>query len=221
MRVQKYLIAFLVILFTACSTTKEYYLDPEFEQEKVSSSILIVPVQESWFEEKENLSHTFGKLSGTAEKTFYTSLEKLMSQKLRSKIKMAGSDQTFKGDLFKSTILNSGNNSLQVMLPLDDKQFDLTGYEPEIVLLLDQFYYFKREQEVGGLGYAGHESKSQNLLYFETKYMYWNTENSKPVAWGSSYASKKISGNQVLGLSDYREVLSKAMDKLIKQGPVL
>ena len=219
MRAQLFLIAIFTILFSACSSTKEYYIEPEFQKEKISSSVLIVPVQQKWFE--ANFSHAFGQLSGTGKTTFYSSLENLMSEKLRSRIKMVGSDQSFNGNLFRSTTLDSKSGEFQVMLPVDDKQFDLPEYKPGIVLILDQYYYYKKKKNFGGTGYAGHETTAQNVLYFETKYIYWDTSAGKPVAWGSSYASKSISDKQVPGQDDYREVLSKVFDKVVKQGPLL
>lgn len=219
MRVQHYFFAFILLLITGCATSKDYYIEPELENSKKTSSILVVPIQQSWFE--NNYSHAFGQLSGNARNIFYSSLENLMANKLRSRIKMVSEDQNYDGQLFKSTSLAFDGKSYNVMLPTDDIQFDMPEYKPEMVLLLDQFFYYKRKEATGGLGYAGHEAKTQNILYFETKYIYWDTSNDKAVAWGSSHASIKVSNSQVVNLEDYREVLSKAVDKVIDQGPVL
>ena len=219
MRVPQYFLAFIIILFAGCASSKDYYIEPEFENSKKTSSVLVVPIQQSWFE--NNYSHPFGQLRGNARNIFYSSLESLMATRLQSKIEMVNADQNFNGDLFESTSLAFDGNSYQVMLPTDDIQFEMSEYKPEMVLLLDQYFYYKRKEATGGLGYAGHEAKTQNILYFETKYIYWDTVNDKAVAWGSSHASKKVSNSQTVDLQDYREVLSKAVDKVIKQGPVL
>jgi hypothetical protein len=219
MRVHQYLFVSLILLLAGCSSSKDYYIEPELENAKKPSSLLVVPIQQSWFE--NNYSHSFGQLSGNARNIFYSSLEGLMSDKLRSKIRMIDKDQIYDGKLFKSTSLKFDGNSYKVMLPTDDLQFDMPEYKPELVLLLDQYFYYKRKEATGGLGYAGHEAKTQNILYFETKYIYWDTSNDKAVAWGSSYASKKVSNSPTVNLEDYRDVLSKAVDKVIKQGPAL
>lgn len=219
MRVQHYLVACLVILISGCSSSKDYFIEPELENAKKPSSVLVVPIQQNWFE--NNYSHSFGKLSGNARNIFYGSLENLMSDKLRSRIKMINKDQSYDGKLFESTKLPFGDNSYKVMLPTDDLQFEMPEYKPEFVLLLDQYFYYKRKEATGGLGYAGHEAKTQNILYFETKYIYWDTSKDKAVAWGNSFASKKVSNSQVINPEDYRLVLSEAVNKVIKQGPVL
>lgn len=219
MRVPHYLIACLVILVAGCSSSKDYFIEPELENQKKPSSILVVPIQQNWFE--NNYSHSFGKLSGHARNIFYSSLESLMSDKLRSRIKMINEDQNYDGTLFKSTLLPFGGNSYEVMLPTDDLQFEMPEYKPELVLLLDQYFYYKRKEATGGLGYAGHEAKTQNILYFETKYIYWDTSKNKAVAWGNSYASKKVSNSPKINPEDYRLVLSEAVEKVIQQGPVL
>lgn len=219
MRVQQYLFVFIILLLTGCASSKDYYIEPELENAKKPSSILVVPIQQAWFE--NNYSHSFGQLTGNARNIFYSSLENLMSDKLRSRIKMISEDQNYDGNLFKSTSLTFDGNSYNVMLPTDNIQFEMPEYKPEMVLLLDQYFYYKRKEATGGLGYAGHEAKTQNILYFETKYIYWDTSNNKAVAWGNSYASKKVSNSRVINLEDYREVLSKAVDKVIEQGPVL
>ena len=219
MRVQHYFLAIFIILLTSCASSKDYYIEPELAKDKKTSSVLVVPIQQSWFE--NNYSHSFGQLSGNARNIFYSSLESLMSDKLRSRIRMIDSDQYFDGKLFESTPLTFDGNSYKVMLPTDDVQFEMPEYKPEMVLLLDQYFYYKRKEATGGLGYAGHEAKTQNILYFETKYIYWDTINDKAVAWGNSYASKRVSDGPRVNLDDYREVLSKAVDKVIKQGPVL
>ncbi len=219
MRVQHYFLATFILLLVSCASSKDYYIEPELEKDKKLSSVLVVPIQQSWFE--NNYSHSFGQLSGNARNIFYSSLESLMSDKLRSRIRMIDEDQYFDGSLFESTPLTFDGNSYKVMLPTVDMQFEMPEYKPELVLLLDQYFYYKRKEATGGLGYAGHEAKTQNILYFETKYIYWDTINDKAVAWGSSYASKKVSDGPRVNLDDYREVLSKAVDKVIKQGPVL
>lgn len=219
MRVLFYLIALSVLLISGCASSKDYYIEPELETQKKTSSILVVPIQQNWFE--NNYSHSFGKLSGNAKNIFYSSLENLMSDKLQSRIKMISEEQSYDGKLFKSTMLTFDNTSYQVMLPTDDLQFEMPEYKPELVLLLDQYFYFKRKEATGGLGYAGHEAKTQNILYFETKYIYWDTSKDKAVAWGNSFASKKVSNSESVDLEDYRQVLSKAVDKVIEQGPVL
>lgn len=219
MRVKHYFFVFIILLLTGCASSKDYYIEPELENSKKTSSVLVVPIQQAWFE--DNYSHAFGKLSGNGRQIFYSSLENLMSNKLRSKIKMVSEDQSYDGQLFKSTPLAFDGEFYNMMLPTDDVQFELPEYKPEIVLLLDQYFYYKRKEATGGLGYAGHEAKTQNILYFETKYIYWDTSSDKAVAWGSSYASKKVSNSQMVNPEDYREVLSEAVDKVIKQGPVL
>ena len=70
-------------------------------------------------------------------------------------------------------------------------------------------------------GMQAMKKKTQIILYFENEYIYRNITKDKAVAWGSSYASKRVSEGPRVNLDDCRIVLSKAVDKVIKQEPVL
>lgn len=144
-----------------------------------------------------------------------------MDDQLRSSIQLFDTEKSLDGRLFSPVSLTSGKDSIQVMLPTDDAQLTLPEYQPRMVLILDQFYYRKKRETVGGSSYAGHEATTRNFLYFETKYTYWDTETDKPIAWGSSAASKIIPSDEALSYPDYLEVLSKAVKKIVDQGPLL
>lgn len=219
MRVKLFFLSLFICLLSSCSSTQKYYLEPEFQQNKISSTVLVVPIQRIWF--TDNFSHPFGNLSGPGKNAFYSFLEDLMDDRLRSSIQLLDTEKPLDGKLFSPVSLTSGKDSMQVMLPTDDSQFTMPGYQPRMVLLLDQFYYRKKKETAGGSSYAGHESTTRNLLYFETKYTYWDTEADKPIAWGSSAASKIVSADEALSYPDYLEVLSKAVKKIVDQGPLL
>lgn len=214
------ILAISLVSIIGCSTTQNYYIDPVYSENKVQAEVLVLPLQQNWFE--GNYSHTFGSLSGTAETTFYNSLEPLISENVYSRIRVIDQEQTFDGKMFQPAKLKMGKDSVNVLMPANQASFNLSDYDPEIVLVLDQYYFRKRERTIGGSSYAGHEEgKPVTELYFETKYIYWDTNKHEAIAWGNTNSSLTLSSPADVGSSDYYQVLSDAMEKMATQGPLL
>lgn len=215
----------ILVLITAnllgCSTSKEYHIDPAYSEEKMDASVLILPIQRNWFD--QNVRHNFGSLSGQGETSFYNSLGPLLSDKLQSSVEMADPKQSFDDENFRQKKLDFGKDSVNVMLPTEQSTFNSANEQPEIVLILDQYYFLKEEQTTGNSSYAGHEEGiTRTILYFETKYIYWNTEQKEAIAWGNTNSSVTLDKKtDKASSSDYHELLSKAVEKMSDRGPLL
>lgn len=221
---KKIFFPFLVLITVSllgCSSSKEFYLDPSYSEEKVNASVLVLPLQRDWFD--GNLNHTFGSVSGQAKTAFYNSLEPLLSINLESSIEMIDSEQSFDDEMFEPTRLKNGEESLNVLLPKEYSTFNSSDDQPKIVLLLDQYYFLTEEKTTGNSTYGGHEEGiTRTILYFETKYIYWHTEQKEAIAWGNTDSSVTLDKKtDNASSSDYYEVLSKAVEKMSKQGPLL
>ena len=179
--------SFLIFIITSllgCSSS-EYYIDPAYSEEKVNTSVLVLPIQRDWF--GGSFSHTFGSLSGQGKTTFYNSFEPLLSNSLESSIKMVDSDQSVDDEKFERTKMKFGEDSTNVLIPKEESTFDSSDFQPKIILVLDQYYFLQEEKTTGNSSYAGHEQGiTRTVLYFETKYIYWDTEQRKAIAWGTT-----------------------------------
>lgn len=220
MRFSLPILVLLTIGIIGCSSSQQYYIDPSYSENKVDASVLVVPLQSSWFE--GNFTHTFGSLSGTGKTTFYNSLEPLLSEYIYSSVELIDAEQSFDNDMFYSSKLKLGNDSLDVILPKENSSFSMSEQQPQMVLFLDQYFFRKKQKTLSGSSYAGHEEGStRTLLYFETKYIFWDTSNNKPIAWGSTDSSVSLSSSGNVNSADYYKVLSQAVEKLSKRSPIM
>lgn len=207
----------LITLFvSACSSSKNYYLEPEFKNSKTNGTVLIMPIDRFRF---GNFQHTFGSLSGDERTTFNSQLAPLFSQYANVRVSMLNEDEMVDTENFKISSLQTEDNMFETIIPAENANLSFSGEQPRFVLMLDQYYYRQKEEEVGGGSYAGHEPEIQRTLYFETKYVYWDTTRKQPVGWGVSTASSEVS--VTVTRSDYVEVLSKAVRKIVNQGPIV
>jgi len=210
----------LISTLLGCSSSKEYYIDPSYEKQKVDTSVLVLPLQRDWFQ--GNYTHTFGTLSGSAKTTFYNSMRPLLSRNLNSDIQMVDPNTSFNGEMFQSSMLKFGSDSLNVFVPDQQSNFNISGSQPEIILLLDKYFFRKKRKVFGSSSYAGHEEgTTKTVLQFETKYIYWDTKQQKPIAWGNTDSSVTLGKSPEVKDSDYELVLSKAVDKMLKRSPIL
>lgn len=215
----------IIVLITAnllgCSPSQDFYVDPSFSEEKMDASVLVLPIQRDWFD--QDLRHNFGSLSGQGKTSFYNSLGPLLSDKLQSSVEMVDSEQSFDDEMFTQKKLSSGVDSLNVLLPTEQSTFNSGNLQPEIVLILDQYYFLKEEKTTGNSSYGGHEEGiTRTILYFETKYIYWHTEQKEAIAWGNTNSSVTLDkSTDDASSSDYYEVLSKAVEKMSDRGPLL
>ncbi len=148
MRFSFLIFVILIASIIGCSTAKNYYIDPVYSENKVQAQVLVLPLQRNWFE--GNFSHTFGSLSGTAENTFYNSLEPLISENVYSRIRVIDEEQTFDEEMFEPAKLKMGKNSVNVLIPASQSNFSLSDFKPEIVLVLDQYFFRKQQKASSG-----------------------------------------------------------------------
>ncbi|MDZ7772152.1 MAG: hypothetical protein U5K31_05340 [Balneolaceae bacterium] len=61
-------------LLAGCSSSGNYYLAPDYQENKVNEEVLILPVKQEIF--ARYFQHTFGFLSSTQEEIFWDALER-------------------------------------------------------------------------------------------------------------------------------------------------
>lgn len=206
----------VTFILASCSSSKNYYLQPDFKEKKVNSSVLVLPVWRSWFTSFPQ--HTFGSLTNTGKKVFESSLEPLFSRYTGNSAQTFISAPESDSTNFKISKLAIKGISIDVIIPKENAQINTQNSSTRFVVLLDQFYFRELEKKAMSSTYAGQETGPQEVLYFETNYAYWDTENKKIVAWGKASKSELIS--KAPTESDYSNLLSKAFKEIVNQGPV-
>lgn len=205
-------------LSAGCNTLENYYIEPEYRNQKLSTSVLVLPIQKSWF--PDNYSHIFGSLSESERSAFYSSLKFLLTEHLYSRLEVVGPEQMYPDTLFRPMNLTTGEQQFEVLIPRNQVQIESEGFDPRMLLILDRYYFSERQEQTGGSTYAGHEGKLKNYLYFETDYVYWDSSQNRALAWGHINTSIPISEGQRIRYSNYLDLLSKAAELLTSRGPV-
>lgn len=210
-------ILLLGLLISYCSTSQNYYLEPDFENEKIESSLFVIPVERSLFNGFEH--YAFSALRGTEKTIFETSLSPYLSEFSNSNVKIMESKEPLDEEDFEIDSLETSESKFAVLLPKSGTQVLNNEETPRFVLLLDQFYFRALEKTIGGSSYAGHEGQSiRRTLVFETKYVYWDNEKREAVGWG--VANADLNFQEEPSNEDYSKLLEQALEDIVKRGPL-
>lgn len=208
----------IVILFSiSCAKNNTQYLVSEYQDKTLDGRVSVLTLELSYLHD-EFPDYIFGALRPDERKIFDQSLERLLAKNTNS---------TIEGTLEKSIVED---------LPMEKRTFDLNrsttlemvapstgsvvqGKEltTRFVVIFDQFNFNFTQIESGGGGYAGHETKVETKLNFETKYIIWDNEVKDAIAWGS-VNSDDIFDAENPG-SIYSTLIDKAISKIIRKSP--
>lgn len=212
-------ICLFVFFIAGCSSSKNFYIEPDYRNNKLNSPMLIVPIERDWFD--NDTRHMFGHLSGNGKNMFYASIGALFSETFDSKLEVVDRNENISGSMFEPANLETGSLDFTVMVPRKETAIEKHDFSPRIILILDQYYFQQKEENISGSSYAGHEGEVQKFLYFETKYVYWDIETDTPLAWGVSDAVIQVSRAKPPSNADYQRVLARAVHKIANQGPLI
>jgi len=213
----KFLLSALIgsIIFSACSTTKQYHTVPEYQENKEITSLTIVPIKKDWF--PNSTDHPFGYLSPKQDQAFYALLEPLFSEKVIGTVNNFDESRSFDDSEFKYETFQVGESQFKSFVP-NKPDFGNLKQNNRFIVFLDQYYFRKRKESARSSNFAGAEVDEKNYLFFETKFVIWDTLKNQSVSWGTSNATTQINGQ--LNLNIYSQVLDKAIDNIVKWGPV-
>lgn len=209
-------LVFIAFILASCSSSKNYYLEPSFQNGKEESAVLVLPVFQSWFSSFPE--HTFGSLRGTNQEMFISSLEQLFSEHSAAPVESFRSTPPSDSTDFMISEFAIKGNTLDLIVPKTSFQVNPENSSSRFVVLLDQFYFREQKKKAMNSTYAGQESSQQKELYFETKYAYWDTETKTIIGWGLASKSELI--NKAATKSDYSSLLSKVVKEIVSQGPL-
>lgn len=207
----------LITILAACSSSQPFYLDSDYREAKVESPVLILPLERHQFE--NFYEHTFGTLSGNEKRAFDTQLESLFRQYAGTTAYL-NEDEELEKEEFEILTLDMNGDSIELLVPKAGTDAVSAPGDVRFLLLLDQFTFREASETVGGSSYAGHEgSQEKSYLHFETKYVYWDRETEQPVGWGVARGKTEV-GEGNIASEHYATVLSQAMERIAKNGPV-
>ncbi|MAL18807.1 MAG: hypothetical protein CL670_07080 [Balneola sp.] len=215
----KNLIALLVLLLfsISCSTNNTQYLVSDYNNKSLEGRISVLTIELNYLYD-EFPDYIFGALRPDERKIFDQSLERLLAKNTNASI--AGTlDKSLVQQLPMEQRVFELNKSTQLEMVAPSKGALVQGedLETRFVVIFDQFNFEFTQIESGGGGYAGHETKVETKLNFETKYIIWDNEIKDAIAWGS-VDSDDIFDAQNPG-PIYSSLIDKAINKIIRKSP--
>ncbi len=211
-------LALAILLSAGCSSSKNFYLEEEYQNGKEDTSVMILPLDRDYF--PDSYEYTFGFFSSEQEQVFRSTAEVTFSRTAGVPTYLFSGDSV-NSATFRPSELETGNRSFEVLTPTDPS--GIQGYSnsgnPGFVLLLDGFTFERETVTVEGSGYAGHEQSAKFVLVFETRYVYWNPRTSSVAGWGTARSSVDLEG-QNPSRDEYSEVLTDVMRTIAQNGPV-
>lgn len=207
-----------ILLSAGCSSSKNFYLEDQYQNGKEDTSVMILPLDREYF--PENYEYTFGHFNTDQEQVFRSTAEVTFSQTAGVPTYLFSGDSV-NSDMFRPSELETGNSSFEVLTPTDASgiQAGNNSGNPGFVLLLDGFTFDRETVTVEGSGYAGHEQSAKFVLVFETRYLYWNPRTSSTAGWGTVRSSIDLEGQNPTR-DEYSEVLADVMRTIAQNGPV-
>jgi len=200
-----------LILFSTCSSSKNYFISSEYEEARADKEVLIVPVYREQF--TETPKPLFGYLDSSQKSIFENELKNFFRDRLNVPVKIYEGDASFSREDFSMETVSLNESEFFILKPGNDL-FPDTGY----VLFIDEFMFNTQTQTVRSSSYAGHGETTQKALYFETKYSLWDNEKKKIAAYGMFNTSKEISSEATE--EDYANVIRNVLDDITKRSPL-
>ncbi len=199
----------LFIAVAACSTSRSFYLDEEYDKNVLSSPFVVLPFKQNWTP-TATLTGIYGKESNY----FYLGLDPSFTSNTPNDVKIINSDLESDKISFTPTILETENMSMNVSLPSDEL---LNSFSERYVYFFENYGFRIMEKKSGDISYAGLEANVYKVLYFKTKFFLLDKSNKKIVSWGEVADQVRIADKPEF--PDYLELLTKISNTILQDGP--
>lgn len=201
-----------------CSSTQSYFLDPDYEGNRIKASVGILLIEQAYF--PDVYDHTFGSLRTREARTFRQFLEPLYGTAAETESWLIPGRAIADPQVFRSRRFTAGADSFEVMVPENRKAFSFPARAPRFLLILDQYYYRRGAESGGGSTYAGHEPSVSQVLAFETRYVYWDVTEERVVGYGTARSQVNLEAEEP-AVSEYSELLSESLTQIARWGPII
>jgi len=211
------LLALLPCLFLlSCGGSTNQFIIDDYSIDRQDVSISLMPV-ESDFHFDEFPNHVFGALRPQEQRVFNQDLAEIVALHTGARVTGILDPSIQVNNEFELREFALSESSFRAITPIQGRPLETTSSQARFVLILDQYFFTPYTVEVGGDSYAGHESKTEERLRFETNYIIWDTDLRDAVAWGKVNATEQINFSNTR--ATYVEILNKAIEKIVAVSP--
>ena len=207
---------FASLFLVSCNGTTNQFILEDYSVDRQDVSISVMPV-ESDYHFSEFPDHVFGALRPQEQRVFNRDLAGILSKHTRARVAGILEPSAQVNNEFELREFTLNETSFKAMSPKQGQLFETNTAGARFVLILDQYFFTPYTVEVGGDSYAGHESKTEERLRFETNYVIWDTDLKDAVAWGKVNTTEQINFQNTR--STYIDILNKAIAKIVAVSP--
>jgi len=207
---------FVCLFLLSCSGTTNQFILEDYSIDRQDVSISLMPV-ESDFHFEDYPEHVFGALRPQEQRVFNQDLANILANRTSATVTGILPSSAQVNNEFELREFTLSESSFRAVTPKQGQPFNTSSGQARFILILDQYFFTPYTVEVGGDSYAGHESKTEERLRFETNYVIWDTDLRDAVAWGQVNATEQINfGNT---RATYIDILNKAIEKIVAVSP--
>jgi len=172
---------------------------------------------ESDFHFEDYPEHVFGALRPQEQRVFNQDLANILANRTSATVTGILPSSAQVNNEFELREFTLSESSFSAVTPKQGQPFNTSSGQARFILILDQYFFTPYTVEVGGDSYAGHESKTEERLRFETNYVIWDTDLRDAVAWGQVNATEQINFSNTR--ATYIDILNKAIEKIVAVSP--
>jgi len=207
---------FVCLFLLSCSGTTNQFILEDYSIDRQDVSISLMPV-ESDFHFEDYPEHVFGALRPQEQRVFNQDLANILANRTSATVTGILPSSAQVNNEFELREFTLSESSFRAVTPKQGQPFNASSGQARFILILDQYFFTPYTVEVGGDSYAGHESKTEERLRFETNYVIWDTDLRDAVAWGQVNATEQIDFSNTR--ATYIGILNKAIEKIVAVSP--
>ncbi len=207
------IIIITAFVITNCSSTKDIYLDQEYQKSSLNSEFVVIPLKSSWLMEGSKY-----RINPSEEDYFYRGLERSFNNNAASDVKFIEPDFELERNKFELKKLTSKNVNINANLPPKEL---LDSFPERYVYFFESFGFNITQKNVAASSYAGQEKEVivKRRLNFNTEFFLLDKQTEKIISWGKIDESKSI--GEKPKFEDYQDLIDAASKQIINEGPFI
>jgi hypothetical protein len=206
----------ILLFFTSCSGTTNQFILEDYSVDRHEVSISVMPI-ESDFHFNNYPDHVFGALRPQEQRVFNQDLAGILAEYTGASVSGLLPSSVQVNNEFELREFTLNESSFEAITPKKGQPLNITSEQTRFVLIFDQYFFTPYTVEVGGDSYAGHESKTEERLRFETNYVIWDTDLRDAVAWGKVNTTEQINFSNTR--ATYVDILKNAIEIIVAVSP--
>jgi hypothetical protein len=204
------------LFLLSCSGTTNQFIIEDYSVDRQEISIAMMPI-ESDFHFNNYPDHVYGALRPQEQRVFNQDLAGILGEYTGANVSGLLSSSVQVNNEFEMREFTLDESTFEAITPKKGQPLRIEASQSRFVLIFDQYFFTPYTVEVGGDSYAGHESKTEERLRFETNYVIWDNELRDAVAWGKVNSTEQINFSNTR--ATYIDILNKAIEKIVAVSP--